>query len=250
MPDPTPVHIDRRRAQAFGAVASDYDRYRPRYPQALIDRIALRPGLRVLDVGAGTGISSVQLTESGARVLAIEPDDRMADICSAKGIAVERCTFEQWDPAGRFYDAVVFGQSFHWVRPGPALAKIAAVLPTGGPLVLMWNRVFPVNPSRAELQRVYADYPAAAPSTPADPDGEAAVIAEIESHGFTVERTEYDEDLHYPSDEWVHMTSTHSNHLILEPAQRIELMERLTAFIGPAGVTARNNALGLFCAKT
>ncbi len=249
MPDPNPVHPDRRRAQAFGAVATDYDRHRPRYPAALIARIASRPNLHVLDVGAGTGISSAQLTDAGAQVLAIEPDDRMADICVSKGIAVERSLFEEWDPAGRRYDAVVFGQSFHWVQPGPALAKIAQLLVEGGRLVLMWNRVFPVRPSHADLAEVYVDYPTAAPSTPIDPAGEAAVIAEIESHRFSVERVEFDEDLHYTNTEWVGMVSTHSNHLILEASQRDRLLARLAAFIGPAGVAARNSALALFCTK-
>ncbi len=52
VPDPKPVHTDRRRAQAFGAVASDYDRHRPKYPAALIARITSGRNLHVLDVGA------------------------------------------------------------------------------------------------------------------------------------------------------------------------------------------------------
>ncbi len=89
------------------------------------------------------------------------------------------------------------------MRPGPALAKIAQLLVEGGQLVLMWNRVFAITPSREDLAQVYADYPAAAPSTPIDPAGEAAVIAEIESHRFSVERVEFDEDLHHTNTEWV-----------------------------------------------
>ncbi len=45
------------------------------------------------------------------------------------------------------------------------------------------------------------------------------------------------------------MVSTHSNHLILEASQRDRLLARLAAFIGPAGVAARNSALALFCTK-
>jgi len=247
MPEPTPVHADRRRAQAFGAVAEDYERYRPRYPQALIDRIVTRRGLRVLDVGAGTGISSAQLAAAGAEVLAVEPYDRMADICVAKGIAVERDRFEPWDDAGRRFDAVVFGQSFHWVAPDPALPKIASILSPGGSLVLMWNRVVPVQPSRAELDRIYDDYPVAAQSSPADAATEALFIEQISAHGFTVERAEYAEDLHYGCDDWLGMTATHSNQLIMEPESRTELLDRLRNRIGAAGVTAANNALALFC---
>ncbi|MCW2686159.1 MAG: methylase involved in ubiquinone/menaquinone biosynthesis [Mycobacterium sp.] len=68
-------------------------------------------------MGAGTGIASAQLLEAGAHVLVVEPDPRMARIAADKGIRVEVATFEEWQPAGRSFDLVVFAQSFHWVRP-------------------------------------------------------------------------------------------------------------------------------------
>lgn len=102
-----PAHTDRRRAESFGATADMYDRCRPRYPQALVTDVVAGAGVRVLDVGAGTGIASAQLQQAGADVLAVEPDERMADVAAAKGIRVERATFEDWQPAGRQFDLVV-----------------------------------------------------------------------------------------------------------------------------------------------
>ena len=55
------LHHDRGRAESFGSSAERYDRYRPSYPDALIDDLArLRPAT-VLDVGCGTGKVSVAL---------------------------------------------------------------------------------------------------------------------------------------------------------------------------------------------
>jgi SAM-dependent methyltransferase len=151
-----PAHADRRRAEAFGLAADDYDRYRPRYPRSLIDGLVESGHLRALDVGAGTGIASAQLIEAGAEVLAVEPDSRMAQVATENGIHTEQATFEDWKPAGRSFDLVVFAQSFHWVPPQRALEKVASILRPGGRLALLSNRLTPVSPTRQGLDEAYA----------------------------------------------------------------------------------------------
>jgi len=48
-------------AESFGIDPERYDRTRPRYPDAMVDRIvAGRPGPDVLDVGCGTGTAARQ----------------------------------------------------------------------------------------------------------------------------------------------------------------------------------------------
>src|SRR2546430_7210826 len=104
MPDRSPTHTDRGRAESFGMAAEQYDRHRPRYPEPLIAGLVTSAHMGVLDVGSGTGIAAKQLAESGADVLAVEPDERMAGVAAAKGVRVERATFEDWQPAGRQFD--------------------------------------------------------------------------------------------------------------------------------------------------
>ncbi|MGH3644918.1 MAG: class I SAM-dependent methyltransferase [Mycobacterium sp.] len=239
------MHTDRRRAESFGAAAQEYDRYRPRYPPALIAALVGNDGPRVLDVGAGTGIASAQLAEAGARVLAVEPDVRMARAAAAKGITVEQATFEDWQPADRSFDLVVFAQSFHWVQPRVALEKVATVLSSGGRLALVWNRITPTSPRSDDVEEIYADYldAVARPSIETE-DQSTAILAEC---GFTAERRHFVEELHYGSDDWLNMVFTFSNHLALEPLQRAELRSRLERRIGSAGVTARNDALAVIC---
>jgi 2-polyprenyl-3-methyl-5-hydroxy-6-metoxy-1,4-benzoquinol methylase len=88
--------------------------------------------MSVLDVGAGTGIASIQLAKAGAQVLAVEPDARMAAVARGKGVHLEESTFEDWQPDGRTFDLVVFAQSFHWVEPCAALEKVSQILAAGG----------------------------------------------------------------------------------------------------------------------
>ena len=52
------------RALSFGAVAENYDRYRPSYPPQLVDDVcALLPGRRMVEIGAGTGIATGQFND-------------------------------------------------------------------------------------------------------------------------------------------------------------------------------------------
>ncbi|MFI0368720.1 class I SAM-dependent methyltransferase [Actinomadura sp. 1N219] len=137
---PTEPHQHRRMAESFGTDAERYDRVRPRYPAELIERIvATAPGPDVLDVGCGTGIAARQLQAAGAAVLGVEPDARMAGLARRLGVDADVATFEDWDPAGREFDAVVAGQAWHWIDPDAGAAKAARVLRPGGLLAAFWN---------------------------------------------------------------------------------------------------------------
>ena len=65
MADERELYADRSRAESFGSVAEQYDRYRPSYPAALIDDLVAPRPADVLDVGCGTGKAAVLLAARG-----------------------------------------------------------------------------------------------------------------------------------------------------------------------------------------
>ena len=80
-------------AESFGEDPGRYDRARPPYPDALVDRIvAASPGTDVLDVGCGTGIEARQFQAAGCTVLGVEPDPRMAEFARRTGVEIEVAT--------------------------------------------------------------------------------------------------------------------------------------------------------------
>lgn len=130
-------HRLRQLAEGFGADPERYDRARPGYPQALVDQIvAASPGREVLDVGIGTGIAAQAFQAAGCTVLGVDPDERMAEYARRRGFQVEVARFEGWEPADRTFDAVIAGQTWHWLDPVAGAAKAALVLRPGGRLAV------------------------------------------------------------------------------------------------------------------
>ncbi|MFL0289604.1 class I SAM-dependent methyltransferase [Mycobacterium sp. SMC-18] len=245
------MYRQRDRADSFGGAARSYDRHRPRYPEAMLDELVGTGSVRVLDVGAGTGIASRQLIARGAELVALEPDPRMAEIAAEHGVTVEVATFEDWDDAGRTFDVVLFAQSFHWVDPAAALPKIRRLLAPGDRLALAWNRLFPVQPSRQDFAEVYRDFlDAASPLVTGTPTGgtgsgmdSADVVADLETAGFAVQQLTYARGEQYTREQWLDLVFTYSNHLVLPADRAAELRARLAAVIGDGGVQVGGDTL-------
>ena len=68
------------RALTFGSVATDYERYRPGYPDDVVAEVlayAGRPVTTALEIGAGTGKATRVFAGHGVRVTATDPDAAM-----------------------------------------------------------------------------------------------------------------------------------------------------------------------------
>ncbi len=233
-------------AESFGTDPARYDRTRPRYPDALIRQIVEHsPGRHVLDVGVGTGIVSRQLRAAGCRVVGIDVDERMAAFARAAGLEAEVARFEDWDPAGRSFDAVVAGQTWHWIDPAAGVAKAAEVLRPSGLLVAFWNAGTPGPPDLADAfaeayRRAVPDsLPARAPAGSAA-DGYARLglqaAAGWTSAGFgepQVWRFEWEQT--YTRDEWLDQVPTSGVASQFAPAELAQVLEGIGTAIDDVG---------------
>jgi SAM-dependent methyltransferase len=221
-PPPVPgPHQYRQVAESFGADTDRYDRTRPPYPDALVDRIiAASPGRAVLDVGCGTGIEARQFQAAGCTVLGVEPDARMAEFARRNGVEVDVATFEAWDPAGRDFDAVIAGTAWHWVDPLAGATKAAHVLRQGGRLA-PFHHVFQAPAEVTEAQatvfrRVLPDSPfnLSRPETRSALELYQPLFEKIangirESSGFTEpEQWRFDWERTYTRHEWLDQLPT------------------------------------------
>jgi SAM-dependent methyltransferase len=244
-----PSYEQREVAESFGSDAGRYDRARPSYPAALVDRIAaVSPGTgvpRILDVGCGTGISGRLFQAAGCRVLGVDPDARMAELARSSGLDVEVATFEGWDAGDRTFDAVIAAQAWHWVDPVAGAAKAAAVLRPGGRLAVFWNAFQPPAELRAAFGQVYQR---ALPDSPVGgfwsrPAVDAYLVgcgtaadAMRQAGGFGEPQTwRFDWSRPYTRDEWLDVVPTFGGHSLLPQQVQAELLAGIAAAVDAAG---------------
>jgi ubiquinone/menaquinone biosynthesis C-methylase UbiE len=136
-------------AERFTGRVADYERYRTRYPQRVIETLRERCGLRredvVADVGAGTGMLAELFLENGNAVIAVEPNAEMRAACERILARYERlrvvdAAAEHTELDASSVDMVAVGRAFHWFDRDRALAEFKRILKPGGWVVLAANR--------------------------------------------------------------------------------------------------------------
>ena len=131
----------RGRATSFAAVADEYERSRPGYPDDAVRWLVGEEPRDVVDLGAGTGKLTRSLVALGHRVIAVEPlPEMIAHLRAAvPGVSVVEGGAEAIPLESGSADVVTAAQAFHWFDHGPALREIARVLRLGGSVALVWN---------------------------------------------------------------------------------------------------------------
>src|ERR1700753_740363 len=125
------------RALSFGAVAEAYERFRPGYPDELLDLVltyAGRPIRTALEIGAGTGKATRLFAGAGIAVTATEPDAAMLAELRAHvpgDVTTVRAGFEEL-ATDESYDLVYAAAALHWTKPEGRWSRMAALVEPGG----------------------------------------------------------------------------------------------------------------------
>jgi SAM-dependent methyltransferase len=230
------LHDDRNRAESFGSVAEEYDRYRPGYPEAFVADLLAGSPSNVLDVGCGTGKVAAPILQRGIRVLGVEPDPRMAEVARRHHVPVEVASFESWDPAGRTFDLLTAGHSWHWIDPAIGLTKAASVVSPGGIAALFWNYHVVDDDLLSAFDAAYRSHAPELAVVGRDPSG-AEDTDPFE--GSTAFRSLGSRTYRWPralaADEWTRMLATFSDHAQLGDARLTLLRQTLHEAIEQSG---------------
>jgi SAM-dependent methyltransferase len=234
---------NRNPAQVFGEVAGDYDRVRPAYPAALFDDVLSysQPdigGRWALDIGAGTGRATEAFAAKGLPVVAVEPDEAMANVLARRvarfsDVQVVRGSFEEFRSTERF-GLLFSAEAWHWTLPETRWSLAADALGDGATLALFWNNERIAEPAlRTSMLQVFARH---APSVvvndepvtseqvwhrwPGDELSGLAAFESLASHHYRCQRN-------MPKADYLGLTQTRSQFRMLPPSIRRDLLAAL-----------------------
>ena len=129
-----------KNAERFTGFAYTYDNARPHCPPYVLkviqNYLGRKPGL-VVDLGCGTGLSTMAWAEAAEQVYGIEPSADMIAVSRKKAEKFPNVEFRQAfaNSTGlpdACADAVTCSQSFHWMEPESTLKEVNRILKPGG----------------------------------------------------------------------------------------------------------------------
>jgi SAM-dependent methyltransferase len=224
-------------ALTFNEVAELYHKVRPRYPEALFNDLFkltdLPQNAHILEIGAGTGIATIELVKRGFHVVALEPGVQMASVLKENlkeyKLDVVVSTFEDWTPPREKFDLVVSFTAFHWLDSKTRYQRIYATLaPKGYLAVIKYHHV--AGGDRAFFDEVQECYRKCKPNEPEFRLPEASTFKpsteEFSISGLFKEpiMRSYLTEETYSRTEYEQLLMTYSDHRVLEEEKRSQLL--------------------------
>jgi SAM-dependent methyltransferase len=132
----------------FSDRVEDYVLYRPSYPSSVISFLAANAGLStasaVADIGSGTGIFTRLLLDTGASVVAVEPNDAMRHAAETAlnhrpNFRSVKGTAEATGLPDESVSLITSAQAFHWFDPAAARKEFRRISMVRGTCALIWN---------------------------------------------------------------------------------------------------------------
>ena len=255
-----------QRAQTFDEIAELYDQGRREPPSWLYDTLFSFSGLdpvrtRILEIGCGTGKSTLPVARRGCHVVALEMGSNLGrrarqHLAAFPNVQIITTRFEDW-VATETFDIVLAITAWHWLDPDVRYQRAAAALKAGGILAFsISEHVFPpgYDPFFEQIQDSYESIgvgrlPWPAPPPEMIPDDRP----EIEQTGLfddiRVVRKLWTEE--FNAEEYVALMRTASDHNLLDRKKREWLFDQMRRLIlaRPAGLIRKHNLTLLHLAR-
>ena len=127
-----------KNAQRFLGFADTYDNARPQMPlypiNVIKNYLGKMPDL-VVDLGCGTGLSTLVWQNKCNKIIGIEPSEDMINVARTKqicGVEFFKAYSHETGLSDSIADVVMCSQSFHWMEPKQTLSEVNRILAPNG----------------------------------------------------------------------------------------------------------------------
>ncbi len=235
--------------ETFNEDAANYDRYRPTYPQELFGDIfafsGIGKGSQLVEIGVGTGKATTPFLEAGCRVRGVELGDKLSAFAAGKfrdygNFAVHCGDFMEFPLEDGSVDMVYSATAFHWLPQEAAYRKIRRCLKHGGTLSIFRIHPYPNRMSdetNAANRRVYDKLRPSDKRIAEFSEANCAPALEaLRAQGFRdAEAKLYRRVRTLPTEEYIGLLRTYSDHRLLEPELKRRFEDEMRAAINAAG---------------
>jgi ubiquinone/menaquinone biosynthesis C-methylase UbiE len=138
----TEDHFVAANVARFSGFAELYDRYRPQPPAAIVDlliQLAGKPRPNVVDLGSGSGLSTLLWAQRAEQATGVEPGadmrrqaERRASESGAHKVRFKEGLSTATGLPDACADIVTCSQALHWMEPEGTFAEVARILRDGG----------------------------------------------------------------------------------------------------------------------
>jgi ubiquinone/menaquinone biosynthesis C-methylase UbiE len=253
---------ERENRTHFNDIVVNYDKARWDYPAELyadIMNYSQTENKKAVEIGAGTGKSTVPFLIAGYEVTAVEISANMAEFIKEKfnycnNFNVLVSDFEKVVLPENSYDLVYAASAFHWVDAEIGCPKVLRLLKNGGTFALFRNNAVPEdgNELYEEIQAVYDKHyyhhykPSPRPIRVSDMSYEDFLASAEIYRGFRFECMEdygfkevtmklYKSSRMYSADEYIALIDTYSDHRALPNDDRAALYTGIKEAISRRG---------------
>lgn len=153
---------------SFEKDSVNYNNARPGYPKELYEDIMKFSNIlkedRILEIGAGSGIATIELAKFSSNIVVLEPGEGLINIAKSnlseyKNIEYICDIFENCDFKEKSFDKIISATAFHWLDKETKFMNSHRYLKDNGYLILFWNS-FCVkdNDLTKEINKLHSEY--------------------------------------------------------------------------------------------
>jgi ubiquinone/menaquinone biosynthesis C-methylase UbiE len=227
---------------SYRSAAERYARGRPYFHSQIISRIRTflslsEPVARAIDVGCGTGLSSLALQAVAERVVGVDISAEMITLAPRMpGLTYVVSPAERLPLVPDAFDLMTVSQAFHWMRRTEFLAEARRVLHSQGWLIVYDNYFSGQMEENSEFERwVEEYYQKEYPTPPRAPVHFGTEEAEREGFQFTHQET-FPNFMQFSLNGLVNYLMTHTNVIATIEAgnkHALDVQDSLTKQIAP-----------------